>query len=146
MALSPSLLRIAKQSSTGLLACFGWAACTSTPAATDCRRFETGNFIARHLDPEQGFFYLISRQHGVQIETDQQTGDVSKLVIKWTAPCAYELRLLSSTKHYSPAIETMRKNSALHVEILSYTDTYCIFRSQRESDDPAITDTLWIKK
>ena len=129
-----------------LLACFGWTACTGAPPATDCRRFETGEFICRHLDPQNGFSYLISRHHGIQTETDQQTGDVSTLAIKWTGPCTYELRLLKSTKHFSPDIEAMRKKSSLRTQILSYTDTYCIFQAQRTGSDLVYTDTLWIKK
>lgn len=135
-----------KQVLIGVLACTVWVSCTSVPTAADCRQFETGNFMVRHLDPQNGFSYLISRRGGTQTETDQQTGDVSELAVKWTGPCTYELRLLKSTKHFSPELEAMRKNSTLKTEILSYTDTYYIFRSRRTDDEPGYTDTLWIRK
>jgi hypothetical protein len=135
-----------KQVCLGLLTCFGLVSCTSAPVATNCRQFETGNFMVRHLDPQNGFSYLISRHGGTQTETDQQTGDVSELAVKWTGPCTYELRLLKSTKHFSPELEAIRKNSTLKTEILSYTDAYYIFRSRRTDDELGYTDTLWIKK
>ena len=129
-----------------MLACLSWASCTTTPVATDCHKFKAGTFTVRHLDPKNGFSYLISRRNNIQIETDQQTGDVSELAIKWTGPCSYELQLLRSTKHFSPAIEAMRRELPLKVEIIGYTDTYCLFQSHRTDDDPVYTDTLWIKK
>ena len=128
-----------------LLAGFGWAACTGAPP-TDCRRFQTGDFTFRHHDAQGGFSYLISRRTGIQTETDQQTGTVSRLAIKWTGPCTYELRLLESTDRFPPAVQAMRKKSPLRTEILSYTDTYYVFRSQRVGSDFVVTDTLWIKK
>ena len=124
---------------------FCWVACTGAPP-TDCRRFETGEFTFRHHDAQGSFSYLISRRKGIQTEIDQQTGSVSKLAVKWTGPCTYELRLLESNEHFSPTVQAMRKKSPLRTEILSYTDTYYIFRAQRVGSDFVVTDTLWIKK
>ena len=83
---------------------------------------------------------------GIQTEKNQQTGAISTFTLAWIGPCTYELHPLESTEPYSPAIQAMRKRSPLRTEILSYTNTYCIFKSQRAGSDFIITDTLWIKK
>jgi len=125
---------------TGLLSCN-----VTTTSATDCQRFHQGQFTYHVLGPDGRVDILITRNDSIQTERYQQTGDVSRLAIRWTSPCSYDLRLLTSTLKFSPAVEASRRRDALHTEILSSTARYCVFRTRRDNVDFVMTDTLWIK-
>ena len=122
------------------------SACSSAPDKAECRSFKTGHFLLRQDTP--GFHYaaLIERTNDVQTETDQITGDVSTLAVKWIDDCHYELRLISSTKPYSDSIQHMRRTVPLRTEIVNGTSRYYVFQSQRRSSDPVMRDTMWVRQ
>ncbi len=125
----------------GLLSCHSATSDTSA----DCQRFHRGQFTYHVLGPDGRVDILITRNDSIQTEHYQQTGDVSRLAIRWTSPCSYELRLLASTLKFSPAIEASRRRNPLRTEIIASTPSYCVFRTTRDNVNFVMTDTLWLK-
>ena len=111
----------------------------------NCARFRTGHFRYRHIEP--GFHYaaLIDRNDSIQTETDEITGDVSKLAMHWVGDCHYQLRLISSTKPFADSIQRYRKAVPLQTEIILVTDHYYLFTSCREKGSLTLTDTIWVR-
>jgi hypothetical protein len=121
-----------------------FSACRSSN--NSCAQFKTGHFRYHIKGPEYQADYEIDRSDSVQVETDVNSGNYSKLSIKWTSPCTYELKLIESTLKFSDTIQQLRKTHSLKTEILSWTKDYYVFRSKMDKVDFVLTDTLWIEK
>ncbi len=109
-----------------------------------CQRYRNGHFLFRHIGADFHYAAFIDRTDSIQIETDQITGDVSTLAVKWVNDCEYQLRLINSTKPYPDSIQHLRKTVSLYTEILGGTDRYYLFRTSRQGSDFTLTDTLWV--
>ena len=129
-----------------LLLATDFSACQSPPAASACRRFRRGQFVYHLQGPGDRVDILVTRNDSIQTELYQQTGDVSRLAIRWADSCSYELRLLESTLKFSPAVQESRKRNVLRTQILSATTDYYVFRTKRDQVDFVMVDTLWLKK
>lgn len=129
-----------------LLLAAAFSACRFSPAASACQRFRQGQFVYHVRGPEGRLDILVTRHDSVQTELYQQTGDVSRLAIRWVDSCSYELRLLESTLKFSAAVQEARKRNVLRTEIISSTTDYYIFRSKRDNVDFILVDTLWLKR
>jgi hypothetical protein len=121
-------------------------ACAAAGPAASCTAFRKGDFIFRVLKPEINFSFLIHREGGLQTEINQSTGAISKLAIKWTDACHYEMRLLESTEHFSDSTLALRKRMVVKTEILTSTPTYYTFRASSDNSSFVLVDTLWLKK
>jgi hypothetical protein len=122
------------------------SACGGPRNQAECQQFKTGHFLFRHDEPGFRYAAFIDRTDSIQTETDQLTGDVSTLAVKWIDDCHYELRLLHSTQPYADSIQQMRKTVPLRTAILGGTDRYYLFQSQRRKLDPVMTDTIWVRQ
>jgi hypothetical protein len=122
------------------------SACSSSPDKVECQGFKTGHFLLRQDAPDFHYAAFIDRTNDVQTETDQITGDVSTLAVKWVDDCHYELRLISSTKPYPDSIQYMRKTVPLRTEIVDGTSRYYVFQAQRRPTDPVMRDTMWVRQ
>ena len=111
---------------------------------TDCEKFKNGNFVFK-LHRQPGVVTYITRQDSIQTETDKQTGYFSKLRIRWTDKCKYELLLLETTFPFPDSIQNIRKTIPLKTEIISCSKDYYVFKSQR-GNSLVMTDTLWVEK
>jgi hypothetical protein len=121
-------------------------ACTPAGPAVDCSAFRKGDFIFRVNKLGIKSSFLIHREGGIQTETNQSTGAISRLAIKWTDDCHYETRLLESTEHFSDSITALRKRMVVKTHILTSTRAYYTFRSSSNVSNFVLIDTLWLKK
>lgn len=111
-----------------------------------CAQFKTGNFLFHLRDKQGEFFFAINRNDSIQTERDEKTGNYSKLAIKWTDPCTYELKMIETTFPMPDSVQQIRKTKPFKTEILFFTKDYYIFKSQRFNSNYFITDTMWVGK
>lgn len=121
-------------------------ACGFSEKGSSCDRFKQGNFRYRFRGQNYQTDFLIHRNDSVQTEVDSKSGKASKLSIKWTGECKYELRLLETTFDFPDSVQRIRKMLPTQTEILSSTKDYYIFQTTRDNSDFVLTDTLWIEK
>lgn len=120
------------------------SSCSISKKETDCSVYKTGNFKFIPRDGHGDFVFQISRTNSLQIETDPKSGKYSKLSIRWTDSCIYEVLVLQSTFRYSDTIEKIRRTIPMKTEILSGTKEYYVFKSTREKSNVVLTDTMWV--
>lgn len=77
---------------------------------------------------------------------DLKSGETSKLAIRWTGECDYELRLLETTFDFPDSMQEIRESLPVKTKILSSAEDYYIFQTTRDNSDLVLTDTLWIEK
>jgi hypothetical protein len=121
-------------------------ACGFSEKDSNCDRFKQGNFRYRFRGQNYQTDFLIHRNDSVQTEVDSKSGKTSKLSVKWTGECKYELRLLETTFDFPDSVQGIRKILPTKTEILSSTKDYYIFQTTRENSDFVMTDTLWVEK
>ena len=112
----------------------------------NCDRFKTGSFLYHYRGDQGDFFFLIERNDSMQTETNEKTGDVSRLRIKWTSDCSYELFFISSTYNLPDSIIRLKKLHPLKTTMTSTTNDYYLFESKKDDNSFVLKDTLWIKK
>jgi hypothetical protein len=120
--------------------------CSSATTPDNCDKFRTGKYLIRGKINEEWITTSIVRNDSVQIETNSATGEHSKLSIRWTSPCTYELRLIESTAKFSESVQQMRKKHVLTATILSFTDKYYVFEAKSNVFSMVMRDTLWIEE
>lgn len=111
----------------------------------DCSQLKTGSYRYHFRGQHANFFFSLDRNDSIQTETNEKTGSISKLAIRWTDKCKYELKFIESTESFPDSIQNIRKSIILKTEILSWTDRYYIFRSTRDDIDFVLKDTMWMK-
>ena len=129
---------------TGLLLLGSLAGCDWNAKPENCARFHTGHFRFQRFEPFR-YAARIDRNDSIQTETDELTGAVSKLAVRWTNDCHYELHFISSTRQLPDSIQQYRKARPLQTEIIQATDRYYLFTSFREKGGLALTDTMWVR-
>jgi hypothetical protein len=112
----------------------------------NCSQFQNGNFIYRIHFPQGDNIFHITRNDSIQTEVEEGTGKFSKLSIKWTGNCNFELKLLETSFDFPDSIQNIRKTIPLKGEILSWTNEYYIFKARRENTNFSLTDTIWFTK
>src|SRR5688572_33216135 len=65
------------------------AACFSKPNNENCDKYRKGKFYI--YDKVKNHKINIERKDSIQIETNEKTGDITILKVKWTDTCEYEL-------------------------------------------------------
>ena len=121
-------------------------ACGFSEKDSSCDRFKQGDFRYRLREQNYHTDFLIHRNDSIQTEVDSKSGKTSKLSIKWTGECKYELRLLETTFDFPDSVQRIRKTFPAKTEILGLTKDYYIFQTTRDNSDFVLTDTLWIDK
>ncbi|WP_157887018.1 hypothetical protein [Hymenobacter sp. PAMC 26628] len=120
-------------------------ACSSIKEKEGCNRFRTGRFAYHFREPQGNFPLTITRSDSIQTESSQFTG-ITKMTIKWTSDCTYELRLISSSVQLPDSIQKVMKALPLENEIINSTDKYYIFRAKRAHTGFVLIDTIWVGK
>lgn len=113
--------------------------------SVDCEHFKNGKFIFRPQGKDGNMVFFINRLDSIQIETERQTGYYSKLRVRWTDKCKYEVILIETTFPFSDSIQIIRKTVPLKTEIIMSTKDYYVFKSHRENFF-TMTDTMWAEK
>jgi hypothetical protein len=86
---------------------------------SDCNDFKTGKFAL--TDKASNRNYEIERNDSLQIETDLNTGRVSKFDVTWISDCEYELRI----REGGVDIMNFYKNKVLTIRIIeTYKNSY----------------------
>jgi hypothetical protein len=119
------------------------------PLMQDCDKYRTGKFYIYNKATKQRI--NIERRDSLQIETNEQTGDITVLKVNWTGPCEYELLFNYMTpKEISKNKDIQRIFDAngdlpLQIKILSGTDNYYVFEAGRRGLKN-LRDTVWLVK
>lgn len=121
-------------------------ACSSSDKNSSCERFRQGKFRYHFRWQNEQTDFLIQRNDSVQTEMDLKSGETSKLAIRWTGECDYELRLLETTFDFPDSMQEIRESLPVKTKILSSAEDYYIFQTTRDNSDLVLTDTLWIEK
>ena len=115
----------------------------------NCDMYKTGKFYVYNKANKQRID--IERRDSLQIETNEQTGDITVLKVNWTGPCEYELLFNYMTpKEVSKNKDVQRIFDAngdlpLQIKILSGTDNYYLFEAGRRGLKN-LRDTVWVVK
>lgn len=121
--------------------------CSSEKNKKDsCEQYKNGKFLYHFRGHDKDFFFSVVRNDSIQIETDKKTGIYSKLSVKWIDKCKYELKMLETTFPISDSIKKISMTIPLKNEIISFTNDYYVFKSQRDNSNSVLTDTMWIEK
>ena len=129
------------------------AACFSKPNNENCDKYRKGKFYI--YDKVKNHKINIERKDSIQIETNEKTGDITILKVKWTDTCEYELLFNYMTpKEVSKREdgEDMKKifesmaDIPLQMKILSGTDSYYIFEARKKGLSLNMRDTVWLIK
>ena len=118
--------------------------CTMSQNKFDCTKYRIGKF--EYHGTKSGNSYIIERNDSNQIETNLSTGSITRLSIKWTGPCEYELRYLSRQSSPGDTLVNLATTIVLKTRIIAVTSKYCIFSSQADGVDKILTDTLKLMK
>ena len=122
---------------------------TSKTGMHACEKYKTGKFYIYNKINKQKI--NIERRDSLQIETNEQTGDITVLNVNWTGACEYELffnymtpKEVSKRVDVQKIVESMG-NKPLQVKILSGTDNYYLFEA-RQDGFMNLRDTVWLVK
>lgn len=118
--------------------------CNFSKKGLDCSQLKNGDFVYHFRGLNYQTDFLISRNDSIQTEVDKQSGKTSKLSIRWTSECDYELKLIETTFDFPDSIQRLRKTVPTKTKIISQTTNYYIFKTDRDNDDFILTDTLWL--
>ena len=115
----------------------------------NCELYRTGKFYIYNKANKQRI--NIERRDSVQIETNEQTGDITVLKVNWTGPCEYDLifnymtpKEISKNKNVQRIFDS-NVEIPLQIKILSGTDTYYVFEAGKR-DIKNLRDTVWLVK
>jgi hypothetical protein len=139
----PKTILILLTALTTTLLCFS---CSSSKKSKECTQFKTGAFMYHFKMEQDDVYFSVNRNDSIQMEVNQKTGEFSKLAIKWTDNCSYELKLIESTVYYPDSIQEIIKKATLKTEIISSTADYYVFKAKSNNSDLVLTDTLWVRR
>lgn len=118
-------------------------------AKQNCEMYKTGKFYIYNKVNKQRI--NIERRDSLQIETNEQTGDITVLKVNWTGPCEYELlfnymtpKEVSKDKNVQRIFDA-NVNMPLQIKILSGTDSYYVFEASKQGFK-GLRDTVWLVK
>lgn len=75
-----------------------------------------------------------------------ETGDTSRLAIKWTDPCTYELNFLESDFLLPDSLQKIREKMTIKTKITETASQYYLFKTDSDKSNLALNDTIWVKK
>jgi len=121
----------------------------SKTAEQNCEIYKTGKFYIYNKQNKQKV--NIERRDSLQIETNEQTGDITVLKVNWTSACEYDLffnymtpKEVSKRVDMQKIVESMG-TSPLQIKILSGTDSYYVFEASKQGFQ-GMRDTVWLVK
>ncbi|HKC34888.1 MAG TPA: hypothetical protein VKB95_02465 [Chitinophagaceae bacterium] len=116
---------------------------------SNCDMYKTGRFYIYNKVNKQRI--NIERRDSLQIETNEQTGDITVLKVNWTGPCDYELlfnyvtpKEVSKDKNVQRIFDS-NGDIPLQIKILSGTDSYYVFEAGKKGLKN-LRDTVWLVK
>jgi len=118
-------------------------------AKQNCDKYKTGKFYIYNKANKQRI--NIERRDSLQIETNEQTGDITVLKVNWIGPCEYELlfnymtpKEVSKDKNIQRIFDS-NGDIPLQIKILGGTDSYYVFEAARKGLKN-LRDTVWLVK
>jgi len=118
-------------------------------AEQNCDMYRTGKFYIYNKANKQRI--NIERRDSLQIETNEQSGDITVLKVNWTGPCEYELlfnymtpKEVSKDKNVQRIFDS-NGDIPLQIKILGGTDSYYVFEAGRRGLKN-LRDTVWLVK
>jgi hypothetical protein len=130
---------------TSLIILFTFS-CSIRKKEKGCEQFKNGKFLFNLKGEMKNTSFIIERKDSIQIETEKVTGFHTKLSIKWTDKCKYEVKMLETSFNFPDSIQNIRRTNAFKTEILNWTDDYYVFKSHRDNSSFTLTDTMWVIK
>lgn len=124
--------------------------CTNNKSNLDCSTFRTGEFYYREKITNN--IVNFTRNDSVQIETNENDGNVMIEKVKWEKPCKYELILLSKKRidtandSVEKKIQEIERTTPLITNIVSTGKNFYVFESRMEGVKTILKDTIWLKK
>ncbi len=121
--------------------------CSMKKPADGCERFRNGKYIFKIRGKQKGedILFLIERRDSIQTETEIKSGKYSKLSVKWTSNCVYEVKMLETSFSLPDSIQWIRRTVPFVTKIIGWADNYYVFKASR-GNTVAITDTVWLVK
>ena len=119
------------------------------PPVQSCDKYRFGRFYIYNKANRQRIH--IERKDSLQVETNELTGNITVLKVKWTSPCEYELMFNYTTPkeitkdEIKPKIVESIGVTPLYIKILSGTDDYYVFEARKEGF-MNLRDTVWFLK
>ena len=117
-------------------------ACKMAEPKLKCIGLKTGHFSYKSYS--NGMKFFIERTDSLQKETNEVTGKIRTLKIRWVNDCEYELTILSEENSDSDHIKHYPMGRILNTKILTVTDTYYTFHSEMKGNPHMLDDTLRI--
>lgn len=76
---------------------------------------------------------LIDRQDSIQIETNLETGIVTKSKIEWKNPCEYRMISISTNKRVKDGVDSFFSITPITIAIVSTAKDFYIFETKVDS-------------
>jgi len=113
---------------------------------SSCKQFHIGKFTG--TSDFDGAVTVIERSDSLQIETNKNSGSVTKARIHWVSDCEYELNFIEQSNDTAKRseIHSYIQSHKLITKILSTSKDYYIFESSMEGVKRKLTDTLFVLK
>ena len=112
----------------------------------NCKEYRIGTFYY-HFNVDNGVrYYTVTRNDSMQIETNDDSGDIAKLKLHWIDPCTYEMRFIESTEILPKNLLDLKKTMLLKTSILYGTEKYYIFKATSNLSNHELQDTVWLTK
>jgi hypothetical protein len=111
----------------------------------DCTDYKTGKFYM--YSPITKDKIIIERNDTIQVETNANTGEVSKYKINWMNACEYKVTNLNG-KTLKDGIDSFFSITPINVSIVSTGKDYYVFHIKVDSADKHVeySDTLRIER
>jgi len=135
-------LSIVSLTALSMMSC-GNGTTKTTNSCDNCERFRNGKFDAYYTFEDEKIHCVIERNDSIQYETSLPKGTRHKLLVRWSSPCVYELKLTESTDPNFGSIESYTVWTRM--EIINCTDNYYVYQASR-GNSPMLMDTLWVVK
>ncbi|MDB5223593.1 MAG: hypothetical protein JWN83_2260 [Chitinophagaceae bacterium] len=90
----------------------------------------------------------IERKDSIQIETNIQTGLVTKSKVVWTSPCEYKIIGMASNKKVKDGVDSFFSITPINVTIVTTAKNYYIFQIKMDSATKHVeySDTIHVEK
>lgn len=121
--------------------------CCSISKKTDnCTKYKTGSFSFHFENQQETVYFTFIRNDSMQIETNQNTGDISEFIIKWIDECSFQLKFIKGTENLTEDLLQFKKTMTITTTILHAADNYYLFEAKSDKSDYVLTDTIWVNK
>ncbi len=113
---------------------------------SDCSKYKRGTFSYHFKNKGKLVYFTFTRADSIQLEKNEQNGNVSKFKIAWIDNCRYTLTFLEGTEVLPKELLDLKKRLIITTVIIGSGKNYYLFKSTGNLDDHILQDTIWIKK